>query len=408
MTIRTAAALIIAPVDPLSSRVGGIQTFVTGFVKFAPPDLRVEIVGVSSGDGSGLDPGTWQTIPVGDSTVPFLPLLRIHDSQARHRLPLSLRFVGAALRRRPMIDTRHRVLQFHRPATLLPFLLSPAPKVQFIHHELAQVETGPGDNRWAAFPRAFNWVEGLTARHVDAVIAVNEETADAFRHRHPGSASIVRFSPNWFDDTVFFPGTDEQRRDARAALRRETRASPDAPVILVAGRLEASKDPLLAVKTFQLLAVRAPAAVMAVAGGGSLEAQVRAHAAPLGERVRLLGTRSPGQLAEIMRGADALLVSSSTETGPTVALEALATGLPVVGPEVGRLPRLVLQRRTGWIAPNRSPEALAEGLLWAIGPAAPGRTDACVAAARPYRARTVLEPLYALHFQLARRGTGHQ
>ena len=403
MTDPRAIALIIAPVDPLGPRVGGIQTFVTGFAKFAPPELGVEIVGVSSSDGSRLDPGAWGTVRVGQADVPMLPLLRVRDTQGRHRVPLSLRFVAAAIRRRSLISTRRRVLQFHRPATALPFLLSPGPKVQLIHHELAQIAGGSGDNRWSALPTAFNWIEHMTAGRMDAVIAVNEETAEAFRQRHPAAAGVVQFVPNWVDDTIFRAGSSQQRLTARAVLRRAIGAPADDPVILVAGRFETAKDPLLAIDAFAVLAARVPTAHLVMVGAGTLESVVARRLADLHQCAHLLGRRSPDELAEIMRGADGLLVSSRTETGPTVALEALACGLPVVGPHVGRLPRILTHRRTGWLAATRSPKALASGLSWVTSEADPGRTAACVTAAEPYHARTVLEPLYGLHLELARR-----
>ena len=409
MTDPQATALIIAPVDPLSPRVGGIQTFVTGFAKFAPPELGVELVGVSSADGSGLPVGSWGAIRIGDTQVRMLPLVRVRNVQAKHRIPLSLRFVAAAVRRRTSIETRNRVLQFHRPATLLPFLSARAPKVQMIHHELAQISPG-GGNRWSALPAAFDWIEHLTAGRVDAVVAVNESTAEAFRLRHPKAASVVHFVPNWVDDTVFSAGSDDARLEARGRLREQIDAPADAPVILVAGRLEPAKDPLLALEAFRALSGTVPTAWLVLAGGGTLERRVLHDAAERGlaHRVRLLGGRPPQELAAIMRGADALLVASRTETGPTVALEALACGLPVVGAAVGRLPRVVIHGRSGWIAAERSPSALADGLSWALTSRDPARTEACVAAAIPYRARTVLGRLYDLHLELARRAGGER
>jgi glycosyltransferase involved in cell wall biosynthesis len=396
--------LIVAPVDPLSPRIGGIQTYVNGFAKFAPADLGVELVGVTSAAGSSLPVGRWSSVPIGDTSMRILPVMSVGDRQARHRVPLTLRFVGAALRRRAAISTEGRVLQFHRPATLLPFLRSHSPKVQVIHHDLAQISSANGENRWSSVPAAFDWIEELTAQRVDGVVAVNESTADAFRQRHPASASSIYFIPNWFDDTIFSAMSGSGRALARQALRNEIRGETGSPVVLFAGRLEPTKNPLLALAAFQLLLERQPHAHLVVAGTGTLRDALLQEAAErrIAARVHLLGRRAPQDLAALMNGADALLVSSSSETGPTIMLEALACGLPLVGVPVGRIPRVISSGQSGWVASESSAPKLADGLAWAVGAGEQVRMKS-VAAAAPYAARTVLEPLYSLHQELGAR-----
>ena len=105
---------------------------------------------------------------------------------------------------------------------------------------------------------------------------------------------------------------------------------------------------------------------------------------------------------DLLRRARVLIISSRNEAGPTVALEALASGVPVVAPSVGRINRLVDDRATGWIARERSPAALADGLRWALAQGRSVISDACVAAAAPYSARHILEPFYTEHRRLAR------
>jgi hypothetical protein len=74
----------------------------------------------------------------------------------------------------------------------------------------------------------------------------------------------------------------------------------------------------------------------------------------------------------------------------------------VVGTAVGRLPQLVRHATTGWIAERRTPEGLVEGLEWSFQADGEQTRQACADAARPYGARSVLEPLYELHLRLGR------
>src|SRR5699024_5810858 len=64
-------------------------------------------------------------------------------------------------------------------------------------------------------------------------------------------------------------------------------------------------------------------------------------------------------LAEAMRGALAVLVPSHSETYGLVALEAAASGRPVIASRTGGLSDAVLDGTTGILLPDRDPE------LWA-------------------------------------------
>jgi Glycosyl transferases group 1 len=77
----------------------------------------------------------------------------------------------------------------------------------------------------------------------------------------------------------------------------------------------------------------------------------------LGDSVELLGVRD--DVAEILAGADAFVLSSIYESLPISVLEAMAARLPVVATDVGGVPELVVDGQTGFIVGSRDPEALA-------------------------------------------------
>jgi len=74
-------------------------------------------------------------------------------------------------------------------------------------------------------------------------------------------------------------------------------------------------------------------AQLSIAGGGTEEASLRAALAPRlkSGQVRFLGHLTPEELGELVyQNHDVLLITSSWETGPIVAWEAMAAGLAVV------------------------------------------------------------------------------
>ena len=92
--------------------------------------------------------------------------------------------------------------------------------------------------------------------------------------------------------------------------------------------------------------------------------RLRALAGDLGiaERVRFPGAVAQRDLPDYYRAADALVVTSRYESFGLAAVEALASGLPVVAAQVGGLPSIITHGENGLLVRWRCPEAFAEQL----------------------------------------------
>ena len=93
--------------------------------------------------------------------------------------------------------------------------------------------------------------------------------------------------------------------------------------------------------------------------------QALAHQLQLDNVVTWLGTKKPAEIAAHMHAADLLCLPSHMEGVPNVALEAFATGLPVVATAVGGLPEIVTAA-TGLLAAPHNPGALAQAITQAL------------------------------------------
>jgi glycosyltransferase involved in cell wall biosynthesis len=89
---------------------------------------------------------------------------------------------------------------------------------------------------------------------------------------------------------------------------------------------------------------------------------MRAMAATLGlqDAVWLPGARS--DVAQILRSLNVFVMSSIAEGTPGSALEAMASGLPVVGTRVGGIPEVVDEGITGILVPPSDPAAMAAAI----------------------------------------------
>jgi glycosyltransferase involved in cell wall biosynthesis len=390
--------LIVLPADPERMRIGGIASFVRGFVKFAPEDFRLGFVGVTTDRRVG----RWGVAELEGRRLDFFPAVR-GAAERRGRVPLALRFTAAlfAYRRRLRFDSW--IASFHRPATDLPFHGAAAPMWRVVHLSVEDLGTEGSESRWRSIPRLLQGFERRAFRRMDRIYVVNERAADRYRERFPEVRSRIRFLPNWADPTIFHPETPERRAALRARLGEGLELGPDGPILLFAGRLEGQKDPLLLARAYARLAGRRANARLLVAGEGSLGPAMRRELDALGvlDRTRFLGTVSRERLGELMNASDVLAISSGFETGPTVGLESLACGLPVVTTPVGEVARLVAASGAGHVSGRRTPDAVAEALEETLSRPQEALRAVAVEAAAPYLAHEVLGEVYAYNRSLA-------
>jgi sugar transferase (PEP-CTERM/EpsH1 system associated) len=160
--------------------------------------------------------------------------------------------------------------------------------------------------------------------------------------------------------------TERFRPLAAGEARTDFGFAPGCRVIGSVGRIQDVKDHAGLIDAFALLRARLPHQAdklrLAIVGDGPLLAPLRAKVSALGldGLVWLPGARD--DVAPILRGFDLYAISSIAEGTPGSVLEAMASGLPVVGTRVGGVPEVVAQGVTGQLVPARDPGAMADAL----------------------------------------------
>jgi glycosyltransferase involved in cell wall biosynthesis len=130
-------------------------------------------------------------------------------------------------------------------------------------------------------------------------------------------------------DTAQFSISADRRLRARKQL------GIDGFTILFLGRLIADKGCDLAIDALP------HDVTLLVAGDGPERARLQAQARARAARVRFVGHVRGEARLDVMAAADALIVPSRVDGAPTVALEAMAAGLPIVATRAGGLPELL-------------------------------------------------------------------
>jgi glycosyltransferase involved in cell wall biosynthesis len=169
--------------------------------------------------------------------------------------------------------------------------------------------------------------------------------------------------PYGVDSRRFVPSTDARQR-MRGELGLGTR-----PVVFTAGRLVRKKGFDVLIDAAAHLRASVPGLAVVIAGEGDLHAELQARAAALDGAVIVLGNRSQDDIAALCAAADVIAVPSvHDEAGnvdglPNFALEALASGTPVVATRVGGLPQAIRHAESGLLVAERDSAALADALL---------------------------------------------
>jgi len=387
--------VIIHPYDPVANYASGIRTAISGFIRAAPADWSLAVVGCTA-DRIARPVGVWIEARVGARSIDFLPILAAHPAR-RSRIPLGLSFVLQLFRRRNQLDLDDAHLIFHRLETVWPLLDLSNPKLLFLHYAVPHHVLDPRSPAvWRHFPRLYLGLEKRILARVDQVRSPTSEGIAWMSTRYPDLADRIQFLPSFADPETFDVFPESSRVALREQLTREHGIDSRAPIGLFVGRFDPQKDPLLLLQAWRALKKRDVAPVLVLIGEGNLEREMRAfvESAGLRDRVRFAGNLPADSIARWMNAADVFAMSSMIDAMSMVILEALRCGLPVVAPELGEADRLIDIPEAGRLVRDRTAEAIAR----AIGEVLEQPRDRalCASRAAPYTPERVFAPIFSL------------
>jgi glycosyltransferase involved in cell wall biosynthesis len=143
--------------------------------------------------------------------------------------------------------------------------------------------------------------------------------------------------------------------------------SSTSPLIIAVGRLIAKKGFANLIRACGLVAERGKSFQCEIIGEGPLENELRAQIEQLGlqNRVALTGSKPQRDVRQRLAAANVFVLPSVLDAQggmdnlPTVIMEAMATGLPVISTNIGGIPEMVVQNETGFLVQPGDSVALA-------------------------------------------------
>jgi phosphatidylinositol alpha-1,6-mannosyltransferase len=303
-------------------------------------------------------------LPAGELAVyaPSWPGAAEHDRALNypvHRHPGSLMLPTPEVARRACALAREhgtRTVWFGAAAPLA--LLGPALRGAGVDRIVAS--THGHEVGWSMLPGARQALRRI-GRGSDALTTISRYTRDRVAAAF-GPGAVLEVLRSGVDATLFRPDPA-----ARAELRRRYRLG-DAPVVGCVSRLVPRKGQDTLIRALPEIRRRVPGARLLLVGGGPDEGRLRRLAAGCGVADALLHTgRVPAaELPALHAVSDVFALPCRTHLGGLdveglgiAALEAAASGLPVVVGDSGGAPETVRHGETGYVVNGRDVGTLA-------------------------------------------------
>jgi glycosyltransferase involved in cell wall biosynthesis len=194
------------------------------------------------------------------------------------------------------------------------------------------------------------------------VIAVSQAVKEKYMTKFGLPSDVITVLPNAVETNV-----GSVSKECVAAFEERWNIDPQAPVVACVALLNEQKAHHILLKAWQRVSVEFPQAVLVLAGGGPLRAQLEQQCSRLeiSQNVRFL--RMVDDVSVVYWRANFMVLSSISEGMPLVALEAAVYGRPIVATAVGGTPEVVLDEQTGLLVELNNPDQLAKAINRLLG-----------------------------------------
>ncbi len=190
-------------------------------------------------------------------------------------------------------------------------------KVIYTAHGFHFFKGAPKKNWLIYYP-----VEYFLAKYTDAIITINKE--DYERAKKSFKAAKIKYIPGVGIDISRYNSLEVNR----GSKRKELGVPEEAFIVLSVGELNDNKNHLTIIKS--IAKMNNPVIHYVICGKGNLENRLKDQVVKLGleNRIHLLGFRK--DIAQIYKVSDVFAFPSKREGLGLAALEAMASGLPLV------------------------------------------------------------------------------
>lgn len=385
---------VVHPTDPLGDKLGGIETFLKGFIQKSPDDFDIEFIGTTS-DPLNRPLGKWANCILGTKNIRHYPLLVERTENRLKRIPISLRFVERLCNH--SLNWRKTLIFFNRIEPAFPLLKINSPKITVLHYDFdGHTQRGISESRWGIFPGAFRCIEGKVLKNMDTIYSISAYTLLRCQNFYPEISSKIERLNSIVDTDIFKPHSGSLE-EAKAFLAQTYPVlRKNSGWILFAGRLQETKAPMKLLEAFFSLRTEMKNLQLLFVGDGNLR-KILLETVRHQRRekdVVFLGAIDRERLARFYQAADLTALTSYQEAMPVCVLESLASGTPVVSTPAGEIPTILKPGLTGEITRDFSSDAVSEAMGKVLRNRNDYKTDAMRQSVSGFSTENVFKPVY--------------
>ncbi len=192
--------------------------------------------------------------------------------------------------------------------------------------------------------------------HMDRLIAVSRSIEQKLQHEGRDTIPV----------DLIYNGVDLQRYDHQEAcctLPDEYGMEAGSQIVGVVARLEPEKGHPTLFDAWPLVLRAVPDSYLLVVGEGSRRDALEAQARELRIAHRVVFTGRRDDVPAVTAALDVAVLPSYREAQGLTILEAMALSRPVVASNVGGIPEMIQDGKTGLLVPPHDPEALAAAIV---------------------------------------------
>lgn len=268
------------------------------------------------------------------------------------------------------------IIHTHRPDYMLPFVLfyQNNKKICTLHGiPFKAIRSKKG----CIVGTFYGLIEKYTLKRLDTIISVDEETKNFYTKKYPWISDRIIVIPVGVDTGLF-------RYINKLKVRKDYQLNESDKVIVYAGRMEKEKGIDLLLRSFKNVKEEIPNCKLMLVGNGRQKIQLKNLSAELKlNDVIFIDTVEHSKIPEILNCADVFALCSIYEGMPTIVLESLACGIPIVSTDVGDVHKIVKNAKTGYLVKLRNEEEISSALKKVIQNSDSYREN-CIGVARQY------------------------
>jgi glycosyltransferase involved in cell wall biosynthesis len=208
-----------------------------------------------------------------------------------------------------------------------------------------------------ALPALYRFLYPRFSGRATRIICVSERVRQSY------AAAFPRLAPKLVEIANGIRLQDYEKLPPRAECRAQFKLLPGAKLLGTVGRMVPVKNHKLLIEALFRVRQTVPDVHLAIIGQGDMREALAAYAADLGVSEYVSLVKETRKIDYFYGAIDIFCLSSDSEGMPLTLLEALASGVPVISTEVGGIPEIIEDGKTGRLVPKGSAEFLAKRII---------------------------------------------